>query len=83
MDNRIILKTEDGKEAVFYAEEQTRVGGISYLLVSDDEQNAYILKDISDDIEEDARYILVEDDEEVAAVSAIFDSMLDDIDLLR
>ena len=36
----------------FFVEEQTTVGGITYLLVSDsqdDEANAYIMKDVSEE----------------------------------
>ena len=49
---KIRFQLEDGKEAEFYVEEQTRIGGTAYLLVSDsldDEATAYIFKDVSDD----------------------------------
>ena len=32
---KIRFQLEDGKEAEFYVEEQTRIGGTAYLLVSD------------------------------------------------
>lgn len=44
---KIKFQLEDGTEAEFYVEEQTRIGGVAYLLVSDsldDEATAYILK---------------------------------------
>ena len=44
---KIRFQLEDGKEAEFYVEEQTRIGGTAYLLVSDsldDEATAYISK---------------------------------------
>ena len=52
----VIFDGEDGTELEFGILEQTRVGGINYLLVIDPEENdeengsaAYILKDISED----------------------------------
>ena len=82
MDNSIIFETENGEELTFYVEEETRVGGISYLLVSDDEENAYILKDVSGDGEEEAQYVMVDDDDEFSAVAALFGQMMDDTDLI-
>ncbi len=86
MDNSIIMRTDEGEELTFYIEEETRVNGISYILVSDskgDEANAYILKDISGEGEEDARYVFVEDETESDAVAELFSRMIDDIDLIR
>lgn len=56
---KIRFQLEDGKEAEFYVEEQTRIGGTAYLLVSDsldDEATAYIFKDVSDDESQEACY---------------------------
>lgn len=73
------------KEAVgFFVLEETRIGGVSYLLVTEseeDEAEAYILKDLSQDGEEDASYVFVEDDDELAAVSKIFAELLEDVDI--
>ena len=63
---------------------QTTVAGITYLLVSDsqdDEANAYIMKDVSEEGSEEASYEMVEDDEELVAISKVFEQMLDDVDL--
>ena len=60
------------------------IGGESYLLVSDsqeDEASAYILKDTSSDDSPEACYEMVEDEEELQAVYKIFEQMLDDVDL--
>ena len=49
---KITFVTDDGGKEEFYVEEQTRINGVNYILVSDskdDEANAYILKDISTD----------------------------------
>ncbi len=89
MENRpdeIIVTSEDGEEVVFQVLEQTRLGGIDYLLVStaveeDEEAEALILKDISKDTDEEAVYDIVEDDRELQSVAAIFKELLDDIEL--
>jgi hypothetical protein len=68
----------------FFVVEETRIGGVSYLLVTEseaDEAEAYILKDLSQDGEEEASYEFVEDDEELAAVSKIFAELLEDVDI--
>ena len=64
--------------------EETRINGVSYLLVTeteDDEAEAYILKDTSLDGEEEASYVFVEDDNELEAVSKIFAELLEDVDI--
>ena len=65
--------------------EETRIAGVSYLLVTeseyDEEAEAYILKDLSEDGETEARYVFVEDDQELEAVSKIFAELLEDVDL--
>ena len=75
---------EDTQEE-FFVLEQTRIGGIDYILVSDCEEGdgeAMILKDISGDGEEEAVYVVVTDEEELAAVAGVFENMLDDVELL-
>jgi len=84
--NEIIFTTEDGVETVFRVLEQTRLGGIDYLLVStteeeEDEAEALILKDISRETDEEAIYEIVEDDRELELVAEIFKELLDDIEL--
>ena len=80
---KIKFQTEDGI-VEFFVEEQTTVAGITYLLVSDsmeDEANAYIMKDVSEEGSADASYEMVEDEEEMIAISKVFEQMLDDVDL--
>lgn len=72
--------------AEFYILEQTRISGINYLLVTeteDEDGQAWILKDLSEDGETEALYEIVEDDEELDAVSRIFMEMLDDVEIER
>ncbi len=80
-----IVFTPAGEDAVeFYVLEQTRLGGIDYILVTDSEQGdaeALILRDTSAPEEEEAVYEIVTDDEELNAVAAVFENMLEDIEL--
>ena len=58
------------KRQEFYVEEQTNIAGVTYLLVSDsqdEEADAYILKDISAPGSTEACYEMVEDDDELQA----------------
>jgi uncharacterized protein YrzB (UPF0473 family) len=89
MNNRpdeITFLTEDGEEVVFQVLEQTRLGGTDYLLVStitegNEDAEALILKDISKDTDEEAVYDIVEEEQELQSVAAIFKELLDDIEL--
>ncbi|HIY00522.1 MAG TPA: DUF1292 domain-containing protein [Candidatus Blautia faecipullorum] len=81
---KIRFQSPDGTEEEFYVEEQTRIGGVSYLLVSDsqaEEASAYILKDVSSDAGPDACYEMVVDEEELQAVYKVFEQMLEDVNL--
>lgn len=86
MSEKISMVIDDTNEEVeFFVVEQTRINSTNYLLVTenetDEEADAYILKDISADEDTDAVYEIVEDDEELEAVSRIFSEILDDIDI--
>lgn len=77
---------EEDVTAEFYVLEQTRIAGITYLLVTeteDEDGEAWILKDLSADGEAEALYEIVDDDDELDAVSRVFEEMLDDVDLER
>lgn len=84
---KLTFITEDMESVDFYILEETRVNGTNYLLVTDsedeeaEETEAYILKDTSAPEETEAVYEFVEDEEELAAVSRIFDELLEDVDL--
>ncbi len=76
---------DGGETAWFYVLEETRIGGVSYLLVTesedDEEAEAYILKDTSRDGEESAIYEFVNDDDELESIARIFAELLEDVDL--
>lgn len=70
----------------FFVIEQTRIGGFNYILVTDFEEGdgeALILKDLSKDGDEESLYEIVSDDDEMAAVAEVFESMLDDVEIER
>ncbi|MCD7745217.1 MAG: DUF1292 domain-containing protein [Lachnospiraceae bacterium] len=85
--NRIEFCPVEGGEKVWFSVlEETRISGVSYLLVTeseDEEEDAevYILKDTSRDGDADALYEFVEDDGELEAVSKIFEELLEDVDI--
>ena len=81
MKEKLRFETDDGEKLDLFVEEETRVGGVSYLLVTDsdkEEANAWILKDTSADGEEEAKYEMVEDDTEFEAIAGIFARMMDE-----
>lgn len=82
---KIIFRPEGEEPVEFYVLEQTRIGGHNYILVTDVEEgdgDALILKDMSQDGEEESIYDVVSDDEELEAVSGVFADMLEDVDLI-
>lgn len=81
---KISFTLDDGETAEFFVEEQTTLNGMNYLLVSDseeDEAEAYILRDMSDMDSREACYEFVEDEEELIAVSKVFEQILEDTDI--
>lgn len=85
MDNqKIVFETEEGKEE-FFVLEQTMLGGINYILVTDDleseEGSFLILKEESVSEDELVSYCVIEDEQELKSVVAIFNELLDDLDL--
>jgi hypothetical protein len=83
----IEFETEDGETVEFFVLEQTMLGGVDYLLVTDEpdseEGSFLILKENKGDLSEDdyASYEILEDEKELQAVVGIFDELLEDIDL--
>ena len=80
-DWKITLTGDNGEEIEFFVVEETMVGGVSYLLVSetdnyDEDWEAYILKDMSASEDEEAAYEFLEEGEELEAVGKIFEELL-------
>lgn len=88
MEEKIIFVDEDGNEIEMYVIEETRINNVNYLLVTDDEGDseeaeAYILKDISNDEDEEAVYEIVDDESEVDYIGRVFSELLEDIDITK
>ena len=84
MIEQIAFQTDEG-EVLFYVLEETRVNGVNYLLVSEDEEDdtdCYIMKDTSDETEAEAVYEFVEDEEELRALGKIFAELLEDTEIV-
>lgn len=83
---KIPFEMEDGTQVEFYVLEQTRFYGVDYLLVAEDgdlpEAQALILKDLSGEQSAEALYEIVEDENELRVVAALFEELLEDVDIL-
>lgn len=82
---KIKFITDDGTEVEFYVIEQTEINENKYILVTDSEEEeaqALILKEIS---EEDAEttYEIVDDDKELDIITKIFMELLEDVEIER
>lgn len=83
--DKITFNPEGEAPVDFYVLEQTKLGGMNYILVTDREEGdgeALILKDLSRPEEPESVYTIVSDDEELAAVAQIFENILDDIEFV-
>lgn len=84
MEEQIVFTTEDGQEVTFFVIEETTIGGKSFLLVAsegEEEQEAMILQMTGDSDGDEVVYEPVEDEEQLKAISKVFEELLEDIDL--
>ena len=84
---KIRFRSEEMQEEVdLFVLEQTKVNGVSYILVTDSEfgdAECMILKDKAGAENTDSIYEFVEDDVELDAVFKIFGELLEDVDIER
>ena len=83
---KITFTSDEMQEEEFYVLEQTKISGVSYILVTDskeDDAECLILKDTSGEKEEESIYEIVEDDRELAAVAKVFEELLEDVEIER
>jgi nitrogen regulatory protein PII-like uncharacterized protein len=74
--------TDNGEKIPFFVVEETKIAGENYLLVTDsedDEADAYILREVSENTEE-SFYEMLEDDDKINAISKVFAELLDDVE---
>lgn len=81
MEKITFIDPQTNEETEFAVEEETKLNGIKYLLVSDGQESgdceAYILKEVSTD-DEEVVYQMVEDDVEFSALAKIFSELTDE-----
>ena len=84
--DKITFISENEEAVEFYVLEETRIGGIDYILVTDSEEGdaeCLILKDLSEAEDAEAIYSIVEDETELDSVFCVFEQMLEDVDIER
>ena len=82
---KITFRADENEAVEFYVLEQTRIGGVNYIRVTDAEEgdgDALILKDMSGDGEEESIFSIVDDEEELSAVAGVFQNMMDDVEFV-
>lgn len=82
---KITFRADENEAVEFYVLEQTRIGGVNYILVTDAEEgdgDALILKDMSGDGEEESIFSIVDEEEELSAVAGVFQNMMDDVEFV-
>lgn len=84
---KIRFRSEDIQGDIeFFVLEQTKVNGVSYILVTDSQEEdaeCLILKDIAEETASDSVYEIVDDDVELTAISKVFEELLEDIEIER
>ncbi len=81
---KIAFTTDDGEQVEFFVLEQAKLSGKNYILVTDQEEGdaqALILREIQGGDKKETGYVIVDDDNELEALSSLFESLLDDIEL--
>ncbi|HAB94557.1 MAG TPA: DUF1292 domain-containing protein [Lachnospiraceae bacterium] len=85
MDSIRLISTDTGETEEFYIVEEARLGGKSYLLVTDSEEGdgiALILRDDAPEGSDESLYNVVEDEKELSAVLILFEDKLEDMGIL-
>ncbi len=84
----ISFLADDGTEVECGSLEQTTINGRNYLLVSDETGSAddddlivYIMRETGGSEDDMVSYEIVEDDEELSAVSKVFEQLMEEINI--
>ena len=83
MEKIKFMSEEMQEEVDFFVLEQTKVNGISYILVTDSEEDdaeCLILKDTSEENAPESVYEIVDDDVELTAIAKVFEELLEDVE---
>ena len=84
--DKITFISENEEAVEFYVLEETRIGGVDYILVTYSEEGdaeCLILKDLSEAEDTEAVYAIVEDENELDSVFGVLEQMLEDVDIER
>lgn len=85
MEEKKITLVDADETIEFYVVEETKLNGRNYLLVTEaeeeDEGDCYILKDMSEEDDQEALYEFVEDEGELEGLMKIFEELLEDVDI--
>lgn len=82
-EEKITFTDEEGVVVEFTVIEEAMLGGVNYLLVADeanDAEEAYILTEVRSD-EGEVVYEVLEDENQLPIIMDYFNALLDDIDL--
>lgn len=77
---KITFELDNNEKAEFFVLEQAKLFGNNYILVTEEEEGdaeALILKEIGTS-KQDTTYEIVTDDDELGALSSLFESLLED-----
>lgn len=78
---KILFDIDENEKVELYVLEQAKLSGNNYILVTDTEDGdgeAMILKEVSANNKKEVTYEVVSDDEELNALSSLFESLLED-----
>ncbi len=84
MEKIKFMSEEMKTEVEFFVLEQTKINGVSYILVTDSEEGdaqCLILRDTSPADDTDSVYEIVDDDNELGVISKVFEELLEDVDI--
>ena len=80
---KFVFRDGSGEDEFFVLEE-TKINGAAYILVSDSEDDdgeCLILKEVEEELQPESVYEIVEDETELAAVSKVFEELLEDVSI--
>lgn len=84
MEKIRFVMEDTGETVEFFVLEQTKLGAETYILVTDSEEDdaeCLILREEGTSEASDGIYEIVEDETELAAVSKLFEELLEDVDI--
>ena len=84
MEKIRFVMEDTGETVEFFVLEQTKLGAETYILVADSEEDdaeCLILREEGTSEASEGIYEIVEDETELAAVSKLFEELLEDVDI--